>query len=321
MVLDEQRRSSAGRDGSCVAGIRTVKKPKQKKIPQRGLGVAQLEKLRLEEQQKNAASSSSDPSQHPYVPLLSNEGVMRPRVLLKASVPVSATTADLVGPAQPPPASESSAKHAVLPLLWNAVDPHPTDGHAVATRFGFHVSCRKQQSPVTLVNMASSPVSSGVNLRIEPPSNQSNPNSSDLPSCWREQERIVGMKRPWQLHLDGVSTQSSYPCKLPSFSNSCPKPEEVQRAGFRGGTSTDGSFLSMGSLSTPVAKSFDNPPFYQHDHSDLGLPLSQISSGNGCSSHGQPFYSFLPMGPSCTEATPSERRGEAADGIDLNLKL
>lgn len=128
-----------------------MKKPKQKKIPQRGLGVAQLEKLRLEEQQKNAASSSSDPSQHPYVPLLSNEGVMRPRVLLKASVPVAATTADLVGSAQPPPASESSAKHAVLPLLWNAVDPHPTDGHAVATRFGFHVSCRKQQSPVTLV--------------------------------------------------------------------------------------------------------------------------------------------------------------------------
>lgn len=44
---------------------------------------------------------------------------------------------------------------------------------------------------------------------------------------------------------------------------------------LRGGTSTDGSFLSMGSLSTPVAKSFDNPPFYQHDHSDLGLPLRQ----------------------------------------------
>ncbi|RWW69613.1 hypothetical protein BHE74_00022805 [Ensete ventricosum] len=153
MVLDEQRRSSAGRDGSCVAGIRTVKKPKQKKIPQRGLGVAQLEKLRLEEQQKNAtASSSSDPSQQPpHVPLLSNEGAMRPRVLLRASGPVSATTADLVGPAQPPPASESTAKHAVLPLLWNGVDPHAADGHAVATRFGFHVSCRNQQSPVTLV--------------------------------------------------------------------------------------------------------------------------------------------------------------------------
>jgi flagellar basal body-associated protein FliL len=39
-------------------------KKKQKKVPQRGLGVAQLEKIRLEEQQKkvNASSGSSSSS-------------------------------------------------------------------------------------------------------------------------------------------------------------------------------------------------------------------------------------------------------------------
>ncbi|XP_030442700.1 protein SPEAR2-like isoform X1 [Syzygium oleosum] len=43
---------------SSYGGVRTrsSKKQKQKKVPQRGLGVAQLEKIRIEEQQKNYAS-------------------------------------------------------------------------------------------------------------------------------------------------------------------------------------------------------------------------------------------------------------------------
>lgn len=188
------------------------------------------------------------------------------------------------------------------------------------------------------------------------------------------------MKRPWPLHLDGVSTQSSYPCKLPSFSNSCPKPEEVQRAGFRclhpfwhftlpfhRCMRTEPICIYVSSqrrhfywwqfsqhgfsfhtsrqvLRQPTVLSawsfwfrFTSSPGKRAVHfvsvcrwrvaftsssSSINLVcVLQISSGNGCSSHGQPFYSFLPMGPSCTEATPSERRGEAADGIDLNLKL
>lgn len=35
----------------------------------------------------------------------------------------------------------------------------------------------------------------------------------------------------------------------------------------------------------------------------------------------RPYYSFIPIGPSRSETATSERRGEAADGIDLNLKL
>lgn len=43
--------------GGCTGGVvaRSSKKLKQKKVPQRGLGVAQLEKIRLEEQQKRDA--------------------------------------------------------------------------------------------------------------------------------------------------------------------------------------------------------------------------------------------------------------------------
>lgn len=64
--------------GRCIGGLgRSSKKSKQKKVPQRGLGVAQLEKIRLEEQQKRDAAAilpspnSTLPSTKPssYLPI------------------------------------------------------------------------------------------------------------------------------------------------------------------------------------------------------------------------------------------------------------
>ncbi|RWW21115.1 hypothetical protein GW17_00014751 [Ensete ventricosum] len=152
-------------------GVRTGKKNKQKKIPQRGLGVAQLEKLRLEEQQKKAAaaaaSSSSDPStqgfglpppppppqQQPYFPLAATgEGVVRPRVALV--VPVSSLPV-VLSTSPPRPVVQDTSN----PVLWNAGDPNASDGEAFAKSFGFHVppgsdlsntSCRSR-TPMTLV--------------------------------------------------------------------------------------------------------------------------------------------------------------------------
>ena len=64
--------SSGGGGGGGGGGGRPSKKPKQKKVPQRGLGVAQLEKIRLAEQDKknsapaffsdSSSISSSNPS-------------------------------------------------------------------------------------------------------------------------------------------------------------------------------------------------------------------------------------------------------------------
>lgn len=51
-----QKYSNSSIGGCAGAGVaRSSKKLKQKKVPQRGLGVAQLEKIRLEEQQKRDA--------------------------------------------------------------------------------------------------------------------------------------------------------------------------------------------------------------------------------------------------------------------------
>ncbi|XP_064941665.1 uncharacterized protein LOC103969956 isoform X4 [Musa acuminata AAA Group] len=195
MTPNEQTKGSVPGDG----GLRMGKKNKQKKIPQRGLGVAQLEKLRLEEQQKKGASSSSDPStqgfgfpppppppqqqQQPYFPLATDEGVMRPRVALV--VPVNSYPVISMPPPRP------VAQDTSMPVLWNAGDPNACDGEAFAKSFGFHVppgsdlsntSCRSR-TPMTLANMAS-PASS-----VEPPSNQTTSHSYDLLSCWRERER------------------------------------------------------------------------------------------------------------------------------------
>ncbi|KAF9666604.1 hypothetical protein SADUNF_Sadunf16G0246000 [Salix dunnii] len=62
MVQEEQTKKYNTSNGHGDGGIsnghisRSCRKHKQKKVPQRGLGVAQLEKIRLEEQQKNDVS-------------------------------------------------------------------------------------------------------------------------------------------------------------------------------------------------------------------------------------------------------------------------
>lgn len=56
-----QRSSNSGGSSSCkvepLGGRSSCKRPKSKRLPQRGLGVAQLEKIRLEEQQQQKVVS------------------------------------------------------------------------------------------------------------------------------------------------------------------------------------------------------------------------------------------------------------------------
>lgn len=50
---------------------KSSRKPKQKKVPQRGLGVAQLERIIIEEQQRKEAEASVSPTKSSSLPLLS----------------------------------------------------------------------------------------------------------------------------------------------------------------------------------------------------------------------------------------------------------
>lgn len=78
MAQEDQTQNCSNGSGCGGGGGRSSKKPNKKpKVPQRGLGVAQLEKIRLEEQQKkNAAAilqpppqSSVSSTKSSYVPL------------------------------------------------------------------------------------------------------------------------------------------------------------------------------------------------------------------------------------------------------------
>ncbi|KAJ7981798.1 Actin cytoskeleton-regulatory complex protein pan1, putative isoform 1 [Quillaja saponaria] len=73
---DQSQKCSNSSSGGGGGGLgRSSKKPKQKKVPQRGLGVAQLEKIRLEEQQKKDVAAilpsqcSISPSKSSYLSL------------------------------------------------------------------------------------------------------------------------------------------------------------------------------------------------------------------------------------------------------------
>ncbi|KAI5009117.1 hypothetical protein ZWY2020_010165 [Hordeum vulgare] len=106
--LEAAARGSAGNDndnGAATAMARASRKSKPKKIPQRSLGVAQLEKLRIEEQKKmGGGPSAATPSSH----------ALNGRALCHL-------------PPQPPlsPLSRpAAADHCGFkPALWNPADP------------------------------------------------------------------------------------------------------------------------------------------------------------------------------------------------------
>ncbi|CAL9200680.1 uncharacterized protein LOC103969956 isoform X1 [Musa acuminata AAA Group] len=378
MTPNEQTKGSVPGDG----GLRMGKKNKQKKIPQRGLGVAQLEKLRLEEQQKKGASSSSDPStqgfgfpppppppqqqQQPYFPLATDEGVMRPRVALV--VPVNSYPVISMPPPRP------VAQDTSMPVLWNAGDPNACDGEAFAKSFGFHVppgsdlsntSCRSR-TPMTLVR--------SIHLSLRCHGLLRSTAVLTSPCCLICRRTWHHQRRPWS-PLQTKPLRIATTCYLAGESES-----ESERKSERGSLAGSGHvrftpttspvkqltplnslhlqmelLVSEETLRVPVfipteatkkMAAFSPcvpsalPPTH-HSINPILVMLVRQESGALCftpflrsslSSSSlielacllqdeRPYYSFIPIGPSRSETATSERRGEAADGIDLNLKL
>ncbi|XP_074569446.1 uncharacterized protein LOC141826086 [Curcuma longa] len=351
-------------NGSCApaaaaAAIKYSKRNRLNKTPQRGLGVAQLERLRcLEEQHKNAgdASSSLDSSQ-PF-------GLSPP--------PRPVTDAAAINEQQRP---HQQQPQGFPPTLWDAIDLNddPSVKKIETPLFSSNarstnlVYMKQQQRPPTeLVNSSTFLMSPGVNHPMEPPSNQNTSNNYDLLSCWRDQGKnlveIVGNKLSRPSHLDNLTayfpqiplhSRDDYWPPIPhtsrkrsdrcSSTNGCNLRKHEFQA-VRGTTSTsfmdltsldrysekrnnvgcrgnDGGFLSLGVVSTSSSRSIGNPPYCQYDCPNFSLQHTQKSSGNFSSSNGVLFYNFLPPGPIRNEKTPSEMREPLVGGIDLDLKL
>ncbi|KAL7218331.1 hypothetical protein ACSBR2_011574 [Camellia fascicularis] len=168
-MAQEEHNHRCSNSSSGGGGNRSSKKLKQKKVPQRGLGVAQLEKIRLEEKEKKDA-------------------------LLLSNIVKTIKCSGLGGGLDHNRFACRSTLN--LPYESNPILPPP---NIIQRTLQFQL----QNSSSSMVN-----VSSGTSLsseikyhQMEPPSNQSFYGNNCTP-LWHEEEKMVGMKRPYPFPPD-----------------------------------------------------------------------------------------------------------------------
>ncbi|KAJ7948716.1 Actin cytoskeleton-regulatory complex protein pan1, putative isoform 1 [Quillaja saponaria] len=263
--------SSGGGGGIGGVSRSSSRKPKQTKVPQRGLGVAQLEKIRLEEQQKKDAATilpsqcSISPTKSSYLslpipnfhhpdqssssipfPSPSPSGLSPPDSLIKLPpMPVqniddkNSTTVPLPNPVnsgcfEAGWATNSVPLHGNVPKLWIpneyefekencGIDPGlafrsnmslPYESNPIWPLPNLTQRTQHQQSS-SMVNVSLGTSSTSLlHYPMEPPSNQNY--CSSYMTMWPEEEKMVGMKRPYPLSLDNPSGRS-FNYKLPAF--------------------------------------------------------------------------------------------------------
>uniref|UniRef100_A0A8R7VJY8 Uncharacterized protein n=1 Tax=Triticum urartu TaxID=4572 RepID=A0A8R7VJY8_TRIUA len=193
-------------NGAATGVARASRKNKPKKIPQRGLGVAQLEKLRIEEQKKmGGGPSAATPSSHAL-----NGGAL-------CHLP---TPALLHHPPPAPPLSALSrpaaAEHCGFPpALWSPADPakHP------------YKRSLCPQPPLPMVSTGLS-LTAPSSHPTEPPSNQmyssSRRSSAAAPAPTEDEREPAGVDRSWPFMFEGMTpfttTSKAFPPPpLPPF--------------------------------------------------------------------------------------------------------
>ncbi|XP_057742283.1 uncharacterized protein LOC130960822 [Arachis stenosperma] len=250
--LQIQNYSSDGNgneNGSGGGSGRSSKKPKQRKVPQRGLGVAKLEKIRIEElqkknfataqlhQQEDSIASTKPTYMHPPIqnfhhsiqPAPRSQAEFRPmsfqQQMLDAKVPGTGTV----------PLTNSSgfekemfvvdpAAIQFLPSFTfesNPVWPLPNLGPR-APQFHHQLTSMVNVSPS---GMSTPPM---LHYSKEPPSNQ-NCNVNDLLA--RQAEKIFGVKRPYPFCLDAPPVPA-YNYKLHPFAETQMNAATLCNSGF-----------------------------------------------------------------------------------------
>ncbi|KAB1670593.1 hypothetical protein ES319_1Z154300v1 [Gossypium barbadense] len=326
---------------------RSSKKQRPKKVPQRGLGVAQLEKIRLEEQQKKDPGASLIlpliPSFHPQITLL----LLLPHLLLQLLISVNGhkfwgsccefniekgTNLSL------PYESESVWS---LPSLMQRGQP-------------FH----QHQPPSSNGKKLTSSSTSVMNIQTEPPSNQKY--YKKYTPLLPEEEKVIGMKRPYPFSLDnapGPPLHTKYPPIVHSIYGQIETTSSTKDTTFnfepdasnfssKEGPSCSTSngvftrdFLTLGAPATTSMCSTSkskhppsNPISYELPDLD-SLAYHQASFGDSIMKQGgggftqhRPYYSFFPPAMAQIEGaktvtTANCKSGEVAGHVDLNLKL
>ncbi|KAK8476418.1 hypothetical protein V6N13_136680 [Hibiscus sabdariffa] len=215
---------------------RCFKKQRPKKVPQRGLGVAQLEKIRIEEeQQKRDVVVSSSPTvchKAPHLSLpvpsfhLSNQSSS-----YASSVPFCVQNIGTVSTGNTVPFTGGGA---VVPdNLWSSygynIEKECSSGLDSGPIFKTHLSnlpyesdpiwplpslMQRAQASSSMMNNLTSRTSSTsiLNFQMEPPSNQSY--YGNCTCLLPEEYKVIGMKRSYPLSLDSAPStpiHSKYP--------------------------------------------------------------------------------------------------------------
>ncbi|KAL5715923.1 hypothetical protein ACHQM5_017680 [Ranunculus cassubicifolius] len=232
------------------------KKIKQNKVPQRGLGVEKLERIRLEEQRKNgsvpaAAAASSGPvavmhaarDQYQYE-LTPSVSIQPPSIPFSSSSPFSefssmSSNNNLLGLGlhQTPKHFKQNTDHTTgMSSVAAPAFAWPVDG----TGSGLNSESRKMENG--FLNGSSFHLQNGLKPNwppfvqtqwsqhnqqlsslVEPPSNQttysnySQSNYSNYMSSLRHEGKMVGMKRSWPFSLDNLQDSSSFPHNITSL--------------------------------------------------------------------------------------------------------
>ncbi|KAK8622678.1 hypothetical protein V6N13_117584 [Hibiscus sabdariffa] len=321
MVQEDQTTSSSGNNSNIGT---TSKKQRPKKVPQRGLGVAQLEKIRLEEQHKKdsaylVAVDVSVPTSN--VPLTSVDGHkfwgscdfnigkeccfgLDPGLVFRTNLSLPYETEPLWS----------------LPSLMQ----------------------RGGQPSCSMVNLSSRTSSSKsvMNFQMELPSNQSY-YKNFKPLC-PEEDKVIGMKRPYPFSLDNAPSPSfltkCYPPIVHSIygqvgatsSNKAPTfGFEPDTSNLREGPScstTNGVFgRDFLKLAPPTTTSMCSTSKSKHPLSN-SIPY-EYPGLDSLAYHQRPYYSFFPP-PAMAQIEGASavtmancKSGEVAGHVDLNLKL
>lgn len=329
--------------GAATGVARASKKSKPKKIPQRGLGVAQLEKLRIEEQKKMegaaaAAAMSAGPSPGGPAHALGQLLPMHPPPLSLSAL-------------QPRPAV---ADGGFPPPLWDPADP---------MRLPYKRSmCPQPPLPTVSTGLSLTASSSHP---TEPPSNQMYSSSSSVsrssaatPAPADDDREAAGVDRCWPFMFEGMNAaafrttmgkapfaaRTTRDAGLPDV---CP--DLSSRYEFRATNyfSTSASYSDWasefahckssskengGCNGEPAYLTFTAQPaphLKQQPHVIPSIHLPELSDfvamhpqqGSVSSSSPRQFHNFLPVGPARWERPLSEIKADASEGVDLELKL
>ncbi|MBA0848786.1 hypothetical protein Goshw_007204 [Gossypium schwendimanii] len=315
--------NSSGGNNNIIG--RSSKKQRPKKVPQRGLGVAQLEKIRLEEQQKK------DPGASLILPLIPS--FHPPNHPSSSSSSSSSSIADV----SPPPTSffrpqniDGNTSAAVQ--LTSRANGHKFWGSCC--EFNIEKGCpgldpgwifrtnlslpyesesvwslpslmqrgqpfHQHQPPPSMMNLSSrtSSSTSVMNIQTEPPSNQK------LFPCY---VFISTKEGPSCSTSNGVFTRDFLTLGPPATTSMC------------------STSKSKHPSSNPI--SYELPDLDSLVYHQASLGDSIMKQGGGGFTQHRPYYSFFPPAMAQIEGantvtTANCKSGEVAGHVDLNLKL